>query len=400
MQYTWPTYALMALMISSSCISHGAVPVEQGNLSGVNQLSLPQSNMPQNSIPKNSAVSATNESTVQGSNLWQLYQQVQQMQQEIRELRGQLEAQQDINERLQKDLKNRYTDLDQRLENLKEQTDKATTEAETKTAPPDVGSDSDPATPAELAQRSPLQLQKQRDPLTELKNKSQPKASAITASSQSDAISKPSRTSASNHNAKPPKMPVQSEHNDTFTNQPTATVTSSKAEKTAYNDAYEAYKTGGAAKAIAPMQAFIKKYPASPLIPNAHYWLGEFYLALTPILLIVYAAFSQAINQGLWHQVSLLSLISLIIVCCVLLAIVMLLLTYASRALGFNKEDEIAIVFCGSKKTLASGLPMAKILFSQQPIGMLILPLMLFHQIQLIVCAILAAHYAKRLNKI
>jgi sodium/bile acid cotransporter 7 len=55
-------------------------------------------------------------------------------------------------------------------------------------------------------------------------------------------------------------------------------------------------------------------------------------------------------------------------------------------------------VFCGSKKTLASGLPMAKILFAGHPIGMLILPLILFHQIQLIVCGILAARYAQRIE--
>lgn len=114
------------------------------------------------------------------------------------------------------------------------------------------------------------------------------------------------------------------------------------------------------------------------------------------ILLVVYAAFSEAINEGLWQQVSGSILFALTIVCGVILAIVMVGLTYASRALGFNKEDEITIVFCGSKKTLASGLPMAKILFVGHPIGMLILPLILFHQIQLVVCGILAARYAKR----
>ncbi|XID75935.1 bile acid:sodium symporter family protein [Alkanindiges sp. WGS2144] len=114
------------------------------------------------------------------------------------------------------------------------------------------------------------------------------------------------------------------------------------------------------------------------------------------ILLVVYAAFSEAMNEGLWQQLSATSLTSLTVVCCLLLAIVMVGLTYLSRALGFNKPDEIAIVFCGSKKTLASGLPMAKILFVGHPIGMLILPLILFHQIQLVVCGILAARYAKR----
>ncbi len=116
------------------------------------------------------------------------------------------------------------------------------------------------------------------------------------------------------------------------------------------------------------------------------------------ILLVVYAAFSEAINEGLWQQVSGTTLMALMVICCVLLAVVMVGLTYLSRLMNFNTADEIAIVFCGSKKTLASGLPMAKILFVGHPIGMLILPLILFHQIQLVVCGILAARYAKRLE--
>lgn len=116
------------------------------------------------------------------------------------------------------------------------------------------------------------------------------------------------------------------------------------------------------------------------------------------ILLVVFAAFSEAMNEGLWQQISGSALIALTVICCTLLAIVMIGLTYLSRLMKFNTADEIAIVFCGSKKTLASGLPMAKILFVGHPIGMLILPLILFHQIQLVVCGILAARYAKRLE--
>ena len=81
--------------------------------------------------------------------------------------------------------------------------------------------------------------------------------------------------------------------------------------------------------------------------------------------------------------------------CSVLLALIMLLTTFGSRWLGFDRQDEAAIVFCGSKKTLASGLPMAKVLFAGHPIGMLVLPLMLFHQLQLMVCAVLARRYAR-----
>ena len=78
-----------------------------------------------------------------------------------------------------------------------------------------------------------------------------------------------------------------------------------------------------------------------------------------------------------------------------MLAIIMVVLQVSSKKLGFNRADRITILFCGSKKTLASGVPMAKILFAGQPYGMLILPLMLFHQIQLLVCGILAAQLAK-----
>jgi sodium/bile acid cotransporter 7 len=68
----------------------------------------------------------------------------------------------------------------------------------------------------------------------------------------------------------------------------------------------------------------------------------------------------------------------------------------AARRLGFNREDRIAIVFCGSKKSLASGVPMAKVLFAGGALGAVVLPLMLFHQLQLMVCAVLAQRYAKR----
>ena len=68
-----------------------------------------------------------------------------------------------------------------------------------------------------------------------------------------------------------------------------------------------------------------------------------------------------------------------------------------ARALGFSVEDEIVAVFCGSKKTLASGMPMAKLLFGAHPaLGLIVLPIMFYHQIQLFVCAMLANRYARR----
>jgi sodium/bile acid cotransporter 7 len=114
------------------------------------------------------------------------------------------------------------------------------------------------------------------------------------------------------------------------------------------------------------------------------------------ILLVVYAAFSDSVIEGLWQKLSVPALVALAAVSCAMLAIALVLATVVSRKLGFNKEDEIVIVFCGSKKSLASGVPMAKVLFPHGALGTIILPLMLFHQIQLMVCAILAQRFARR----
>ncbi len=84
------------------------------------------------------------------------------------------------------------------------------------------------------------------------------------------------------------------------------------------------------------------------------------------------------------------------VVCGVILAIVLFATTWLARRFKFNKEDEITIVFCGSKKSMATGIPMASVLFAGGAVGPAILPLMVFHQIQLMVCAVLAQQYAKR----
>jgi sodium/bile acid cotransporter 7 len=116
------------------------------------------------------------------------------------------------------------------------------------------------------------------------------------------------------------------------------------------------------------------------------------------ILLVVYTAFSEAVGQGLWHDVSWATLAGLMVVNALLLGLVMFISAQAARRLGFNREDRIAIVFCGSKKSLASGVPMAKVLFAGGALGAVVLPLMLFHQLQLMVCAVLAQRYAKEVD--
>ncbi|MFS4091129.1 bile acid:sodium symporter family protein [Streptomyces sp. AF1A] len=112
------------------------------------------------------------------------------------------------------------------------------------------------------------------------------------------------------------------------------------------------------------------------------------------ILLVVYTAFSEGMAQGIWHQVSPVRLGALLVVEAALLAVMLVLTWYGGRALGFGREDRIAIQFAGSKKSLASGLPMASVLFGAHA-SLAVLPLMLFHQMQLMVCAVIAKRRAR-----
>jgi sodium/bile acid cotransporter 7 len=114
------------------------------------------------------------------------------------------------------------------------------------------------------------------------------------------------------------------------------------------------------------------------------------------ILLVVYTAFSEGVVNGIWSQIDLKSLLLLLFANLLLLVVVLVLTTVVSRRMGFSKEDEIAIVFCGSKKSLASGIPIANVLFPAQTVGLMVLPLMLFHQVQLMACAAIAKRYARR----
>jgi sodium/bile acid cotransporter 7 len=112
------------------------------------------------------------------------------------------------------------------------------------------------------------------------------------------------------------------------------------------------------------------------------------------ILLVVYSAFGAAVVEGLWSRVSPSDLLMIGVICTVMLAVVLLFTWLAGRALGFTREDAIVLLFCGSKKSLASGVPMAGVLFPAAQVGAVLLPVMLFHQIQLIACAVIARRYA------
>lgn len=134
-------------------------------------------------------------------------------------------------------------------------------------------------------------------------------------------------------------------------------------------------------------------------------WIGEWvannkawlkYVDQGSIYLVIYTAFSRAVVEGIWNHLPLWQLITLTIACCILLALVLFIVGGLAKRLGFNMEDRITILFAGSKKSLATGVPMAQVIFSGAALGTLLLPLMIFHQIQLMVCAVLAKRYGQR----
>jgi solute carrier family 10 (sodium/bile acid cotransporter), member 7 len=114
------------------------------------------------------------------------------------------------------------------------------------------------------------------------------------------------------------------------------------------------------------------------------------------ILLIVYSAFSAAVGEGLWHQVPPSALVGLLVADSAILAAALLTTALVSKWLGFDRADQITIVFCGSKKSLSQGITMAKVIFASHTAGAAVLPLILFHQIQLMVCAALAQRWGRR----
>ena len=117
------------------------------------------------------------------------------------------------------------------------------------------------------------------------------------------------------------------------------------------------------------------------------------------VLLVVYGAFGASVNEGLWRTTSIGALLAVALISVVLLAIAMPGITWLARRLGFSREDEIPIVFCGSKKSLASGVPIAKVLFTGGSLGAIVLPIMVYHQLQLIVCAMVARRYARKVSE-
>ena len=117
------------------------------------------------------------------------------------------------------------------------------------------------------------------------------------------------------------------------------------------------------------------------------------------ILVLVYGTFCDSVKSGLWTNTGIEILALTLGGSALLLTLAIVISVKVSDWLGFSMEDRIAAIFCGSKKTLASGVPMAKLIFGANPaLGMIVLPIMFYHPWQLLVCSIMAGRFANRFN--
>ena len=115
------------------------------------------------------------------------------------------------------------------------------------------------------------------------------------------------------------------------------------------------------------------------------------------ILVIVYTAFCESFAQHMFSHIDLLSLLLLGLGMLLLFFIAYGITNLVCHLLSFNREDRITATFCGSKKSLVHGTVMSKVLFANSTMtGILLLPLMLYHALQLIVISMIAQRYAKR----
>jgi sodium/bile acid cotransporter 7 len=165
--------------------------------------------------------------------------------------------------------------------------------------------------------------------------------------------------------------------------------------------------TAGESQPLGPVILDLVRWLVLPLLagqavrPGLGEWAGRHKpwinkVDRATILLLVYTSFCDSFRQGVWFGKGWGTLALLVAVCTAVFALVMMATGLAARACGFGREDRIAAMFCGSKKTLASGVPMAKLIFGAHPaLGVILLPIMIYHPLQLVVCGVLAQRWSQ-----
>ncbi|MEZ0215752.1 MAG: bile acid:sodium symporter family protein [Rariglobus sp.] len=113
------------------------------------------------------------------------------------------------------------------------------------------------------------------------------------------------------------------------------------------------------------------------------------------ILFIIYTSFCDSIMRGIWSGRGEAVLITFG-ASLVLFYTVFYIVSGITKAAGFSSGDRIAAIFCGSKKSIAAGVPMAQLIFANDPrLGLILLPLMIYHPLQLVICGVIASRHAE-----
>jgi sodium/bile acid cotransporter 7 len=113
------------------------------------------------------------------------------------------------------------------------------------------------------------------------------------------------------------------------------------------------------------------------------------------LVLVVYLAFSSGVREGIWQRTGIAEIAVIVVVALAILAFMLWFTWSVAGWLGFNRRDQIAIQFNATKKSLTTGVPMAAVLFPASIVGLIVLPLMIFHQAQLMACSALAGKYSR-----
>lgn len=109
------------------------------------------------------------------------------------------------------------------------------------------------------------------------------------------------------------------------------------------------------------------------------------------ILSIVYMSFSESFSRNLFSELSYVNFMALLLGVILLFYLVYGIISITSKSFGFNREDRITALFCGSKKSLVHGTVMSSILFAGMgSLGILLLPIMVYHALQLVIVSFIA----------
>jgi solute carrier family 10 (sodium/bile acid cotransporter), member 7 len=167
-------------------------------------------------------------------------------------------------------------------------------------------------------------------------------------------------------------------------------------------------KTAGAALPLGKVILDLVMWLVAPLVlgqlcrPLLKSWLARHKRSVqivdrATILLLVYTSFCDSFAKGIWSGNSLASVASTVVLSVALLFAVMGVVDAVCRLLPFPVEDRITAIFCASKKTLASGVPMAQLIFrGYSGLGLVLLPLLIYHPLQLVICGWMAGRWARR----